>query len=238
MPFVKTDFSIPLNELRRQSANKEEDLAGGTNFRPICLKCRVFNSSPGSAYAEFGETKVLTRVYGPIEDPNGDFSSASLSLKMLGIPASVQIESQVLSMIKTCVMVHKYSQCSFEVEVTALNDDGGLLQCVMMAVSLALADAKVLVLDMVVAAHVARTPSGQWIVDPTRHQVVPGYSECTIAMMPNQNQIVCCDIRGGHVTSSQVEEFISFATDKAMRLYPVVRKALLATIPEGDANTC
>ncbi|KAJ1363276.1 hypothetical protein KIN20_023107 [Parelaphostrongylus tenuis] len=161
MPFVNSHFSIPLDQLKRENSHVEEDQAGTTNFRPICMKCRVFDQSPGSAYVEFGETKVLARVYGPIEDANGEFSEAALSLKLVGIPETVEIEEQVLSMIRTCVMVHKYSQCTFEIEVTALNDDGGLLQCVIMAVTLALADAEVLVLDVVVAAHVARTPSGQ-----------------------------------------------------------------------------
>ncbi|PIO60631.1 3' exoribonuclease family, domain 1, partial [Teladorsagia circumcincta] len=169
------------------------------------LKCRVFEGPPGSAYAEFGGTKVLARVYGPTDDPNGDSNAASLSLKMKGLPNTNRIASQVLSVIKTCVMVHKYSQCCFDIEVTVLSDEGGLLQCALMAATLALADAEVLVLDVVVAAHVARTPSGEWIVDPTSDQI-----------------IVCCDIRGGHLTSSQIDEFITFATDKAMKLYPTL----------------
>ncbi|KAK6027987.1 hypothetical protein OSTOST_05974 [Ostertagia ostertagi] len=107
-----------------------------------------------------------------------------------------------------------------------------------MAATLALADAEVLVLDVVVAAHVARIPSGEWIVDPTSEQIVSGTSECTLALMPNQNQIVCCDIRGGHLTSSQIDEFITFATDKAMKLYPVLRKALLNTLSVEDASSC
>lgn len=44
-------------------------------------------------------------------------------------------------------------------------------------------------LDVVVAAHIARTPSGEIIVDPRKHQIVDGYSECTLALMPNQNQV-------------------------------------------------
>ncbi|KAK5983344.1 Pyridoxal phosphate enzyme YggS family [Trichostrongylus colubriformis] len=221
----------------RQTTPSKAQETGGSNFRPVCLKCCVFEGPPGSAYAEFGETKVLAKVYGPTDDPNGDSNAASLSLKMKGLTSSSPIASQVLSVIKTCVMVHKYSQCSFEVEVTVLNDDGGLLQCALMAATLALADAEVLVLDVVVAAHVARTPSGDWIVDPTSEQIVSGSSECTLALMPNQNQIVCCDIRGGHLTSPQIDEFITFATDKAMKLYPVLRKALLNTLSvEGSSN--
>ncbi|EYB99406.1 hypothetical protein Y032_0122g1035 [Ancylostoma ceylanicum] len=112
---------------------------------PYCFKCRVFDGPPGSAYAEFGETKVLARVYGPVDDANGDPSAATLSLKMKGFPEDARIGSQILSVVKTCVMAHKYSQCEFEVEVTVLSDDGGLLQCALMATILALTDAEVLV---------------------------------------------------------------------------------------------
>ncbi|KAK6041041.1 hypothetical protein COOONC_21456, partial [Cooperia oncophora] len=79
MPFVKTDFVIPLDELRREPTASKEQEAGGSNFRPVCLKCRVFEGPKGSAYAEFGGTKVLARVYGPNDDPNGDSNAASLS---------------------------------------------------------------------------------------------------------------------------------------------------------------
>ncbi|EPB71478.1 hypothetical protein ANCCEY_09415 [Ancylostoma ceylanicum] len=208
MPYVKTDFSIPLCELTREDVSRETEENGGNTFRPVCFKCRVFDGPPGSAYAEFGETK----------------------LKMKGFPEDARIGSQILSVVKTCVMAHKYSQCEFEVEVTVLSDDGGLLQCALMATILALTDAEVLMLDVVVAAHIARTPSGEIIVDPRKHQIVDGYSECTLALMPNQNQIVCCDLRGGQLNTQEVEELITFATEKAMKLYPVLRKALLATI--------
>ncbi|KAK6750224.1 hypothetical protein RB195_002302 [Necator americanus] len=201
---------------------------------PVCFKCRIFDGPPGSAYAEFGETKVLARVYGPNDDPNGDPSAASLSLKVKGASNEARIGSQVLSVVKTCVMSHRYSQCSFEIEVTILNDDGGLLQCAIIAATLALADAEVLMLDVVVTAHVSRLPSGEYIVDPRSRQVTDGCSECTLALMPNQNQIVCCDLRGGHLTTPEVEELITFATEKAMKLYPVLRKALLATITVQD----
>ncbi|KAL6740572.1 hypothetical protein Aduo_013916 [Ancylostoma duodenale] len=144
MPYVKTDFSIPLSELTRESVSKETEDNGGNTFRPVCFKCRVFDGPPGSAYAEFGETKVLARVYGPIDDANGDPSAATLSLKMKGVPDDARIGSQVLSVVKTCVMAHKYSQCEFEVEVTVLSDDGGLLQCALMATILALTDAEVM----------------------------------------------------------------------------------------------
>ncbi|KAJ1363275.1 hypothetical protein KIN20_023106 [Parelaphostrongylus tenuis] len=42
--------------------------------------------------------------------------------------------------------------------------------------------------------------------------------------MPNQNQIVCCDIQGEPITKSVADELISLTTDKAMKLYPLVRK--------------
>ncbi|VDM85156.1 unnamed protein product [Strongylus vulgaris] len=93
-------------------------------------------------------------------------------------------------------------------------------------------------LDVIVAAHIARTSSGDFIVDPRKSQIVDGYSECTLALMPNQNQIVCCDIRGGNLTSPDVEELITFATEKSMKLYPVLRKALLATISVQEGSSC
>lgn len=83
MPFIKTDFSIPLAELRKDTGKEKAggEEGGSNNFRPVCkgfwrnfshfvsnlaalgLKCRVFEGTPGSAYAEFGETKVLARVW-------------------------------------------------------------------------------------------------------------------------------------------------------------------------------
>nr|CDJ90679.1 Exoribonuclease domain containing protein [Haemonchus contortus] len=144
MPFVKTDFSISLGELKHHFTPSRRQEPGGDIFRPVCFKCRVFDGPPGSAYAEFGGTKVLARVYGPIDDPNGYSNAASLSVKMKGLSNTTRIASQVLSVVKTCVMVHKYSQCLFDIEVTVLNDEGGLLQCALMATTLALADAEVL----------------------------------------------------------------------------------------------
>ncbi|VDO61217.1 unnamed protein product [Heligmosomoides polygyrus] len=178
MPFIKTDFSIPLAELRKDTGKEKAggEEGGSNNFRPVCLKCRVFEGTPGSAYAEFGETKVLAR------------------LKVKGILDTSRIASQLLSVIKTCVMVHKYSQCSFDVEVTVLSDDGGLLQCAIMAATMALADAEVLT--------------------------------------------VCFDVRGGHLTSRLIDEFIALATEKAMKLYPVLRKALIATLSVDESSIC
>ncbi|VDM69052.1 unnamed protein product, partial [Strongylus vulgaris] len=105
MPFIKTDFSIPLSEITREKTSGEtDDDGGGSTFRPVCFKCRVFDGPPGSAYAEFGGTKVLARVSGPVDDPNGDPNTATLSLKMKGVSEEVRIGSQILSVIKTCVM--------------------------------------------------------------------------------------------------------------------------------------
>uniref|UniRef100_A0A1I7XT08 RNase_PH domain-containing protein n=1 Tax=Heterorhabditis bacteriophora TaxID=37862 RepID=A0A1I7XT08_HETBA len=159
MPFVKSTFSIPLENLQGEQPRSSEEKAH--SFRPLCLRCGVFGSTRGSAYVEFGRTRVLAQVYGPKEDGSGDCHSGTIT-----------------------------------------------------------------VLDVCVACHISVSTLGDYCVDPPS-ETTKDESHVTVGLLPNLNQIVCCDVRGA-LSLNQSSKAISFALDKALKLYPVVRKAVLA----------
>ncbi|CAI4223867.1 unnamed protein product [Auanema sp. JU1783] len=225
MPHAISNFSVPLSELVQP---KSIDRRTSTDtFRSLCFKAGVFEGKRGSAYVEFGNTKVLSQVHGPREYADGDYHSCSVKVAIKGY-TDEKIRAQIQSAMSGCIQLNKYAKSEIEIEVSVITAEQGVLQAALVSSCLALVHSGIELWDVVVAAHVAITESGDFILDPS---VMPEncMGSVTVGVMPQRDQMVCTDIRGA-LTSRLVNEVIRYAANKANSLHSLVKTTLAASL--------
>ena len=135
-------------------------------LRPTYLRTGVVHGSAGSAYLEQEHTKLVCAVYGPRWSKRMEYSETGQFVCDLKYAPTAQHQrrkrqqtddektaSHTLTRTLTpAIRLAQYPKSSIEAYVLVLEDDGGALPAAMTAVSLALADAQVEMLDLLAAA--------------------------------------------------------------------------------------
>lgn len=141
------------------------------------------------------------------------------------------------SALRSIVCLELFCKAQIDVEITVLNDDGGVLAAALIASSLALIDSGIQVYDVCVAAHIVMLADGRIIVDPSTSSFSlssaadlgespeNSHLSVTVGMMPSLNQLTCCEFVG-IAESHQLRHAIAVAVENSLKLYPLVRKTL------------
>ncbi|KAL3986287.1 3' exoribonuclease family domain 1 protein [Acanthocheilonema viteae] len=251
---------VPLNNLLKR---KETDKAGtnlenpSNTFRSILMQTSALHDQKGTVYVEFGSTKIICSVDGPKEitksvdvDPTEGQICVFLknvSAESSGItgPNSSSVSSRensgmrnaVESALRSIVCLELFCKAQIDVEITVLNDDGGVLAVALIASSLALIDSGIQVYDVCVAAHIVMLADGRIIVDPSissfplsptvDSEEFPSnaHLSITVGIMPSLNQLAYCEFVG-IAEPDQLRHAITVAVENSLKLYPLVRKTL------------
>ncbi|CAD6190380.1 unnamed protein product [Caenorhabditis auriculariae] len=243
MPTIHTNFVIPLADLQSVDGGEEKMDTGevthrsSTAFRPCCIKCGVFSNQDGSGYAEFGNTRVLAQIYGPNSDEKWEEDHAKITVSIKGVVENKQSEmrAQLNSSISAVIFAEKYPGKTIEIEVTVLNDDGGVLAAALIAASLAISHSGIEAMGTMTAAHVGVTAEGDFVTDPSisdfeDRNLVGGVTLC---LVPNLNQVTCVDVYG-LVPHSRLPSLITTAREKALALVTVIRKSIIANVEQSQ----
>ena len=142
--------------------------------RPAYLRTGVVHGAAGSAYLEQEHTKLVCAVYGPRWSKRMEYSesgqfacdvkyspTAQHKRRRRGQGDDEKAASLALTQaLAPAIRLTQYPKSYIEAFVMVLEDDGGVLPAAMTAVSLALADAQVEMIDLVAAtsAHIV-TPA-------------------------------------------------------------------------------
>lgn len=123
------------------------------------------------------------------------------------------------------IILRKF-QAQIDIEITVLEDDGGVLAASLMAASLALCHSGIPTLDICLAAHVAITTDDYIIVDPFKKDMTS--NDClsvTVGIMPSLNQVICYQ-QSGISSREQLSKAFSTALTAAFHLYKIFCDAL------------
>ncbi|CAJ1357653.1 unnamed protein product [Effrenium voratum] len=154
--YVPTPLPAPAT---RQGRREEET-------RPCQLRVGAVPNAAGSAYLEQGGTKLLAAVYGPRQAENRTRAEGQLSVDLQFAPFAgdfskeeaekrmVLYNSILQSTFETVILLERYGKTAFDLTLLVLEDDGAVLTGSLAAASLALADAKVEMRDLVAGATV------------------------------------------------------------------------------------
>lgn len=148
------------------------DGRGFQQCRPAFLRTAAVNSASGSAYAEFGNTKVIVSVFGPRESKKAMMYSdvgrlnCNISYTTFATPIRGQggdnkeLSAMLHKALKGAIILESFPKTTVDVFALVLESGGGDFPVVVSCASLALADAGILLYDLVAAVSVSKTRSG------------------------------------------------------------------------------
>jgi len=166
------------------------------------IKTGVISGAAGSAYVELDKTKVICGVYGPRQSTaqyrdkaeiRCDVRFATFSLKnerKSFQPGTEEAEMslRVMEALEVSILIEKFPKSVIEINVVVLESNGNAIGASITASSLALADAGIVVYDLVAACTVARIHD-QLVLDPSEDEEKQQSGSILIAYMPSLNQI-------------------------------------------------
>ncbi|GFZ20444.1 3'-5'-exoribonuclease family protein [Actinidia rufa] len=132
------------------------------------LRTGAVNSASGSAYAEFGNTKVIVSVFGPRESKKAMMYSdvgrlnCNVSYTTFATPVrgqgsdSKEFSSILHKALEGAIILDSFPKTTVDVFALVLESGGSDLPVVISCASLALADAGIMMYDLVASVSVAR----------------------------------------------------------------------------------
>ncbi|HIQ02868.1 MAG TPA: exosome complex exonuclease Rrp41 [Desulfurococcales archaeon] len=211
-------------------------------LRPIRMEVGVLKNADGSAYVEYGNTKVIVAVYGPREiHPKHltlpdraiircRYHMTSFSTTERKSPAPTRREIELSKVIREAlegvIFTELYPRTSIDIFIEVLQADGGTRTAGITAASLALADAGIPMKDLVAGVAVGKV-DGVLVLDI--NEVEDEYSEVDlpVAMMPSFKEITLLQMNGV-LTEDEFWEALKLAEKGIMKIYEVQRETLMS----------
>jgi len=214
---LKKDETVSLADRRTNgdgaSRTKEQ-------LRRICLETSVLSSHAGSSLVELGHTKVLARASITTDGNHAQVDIGVLQVRCkqlpgLGMPTQsdvsaldgrhqsnnnknnitqqLYLEDCLQAALSQSLRFEDYPKTVIEVELVVLQHDGSLLSACMAAATLALADARVQLYDLVTCCQVAvileEDGTQSSLADPNFEEEQAAVANVTLAIMPNWKEV-------------------------------------------------
>jgi len=209
-------------------------------LRPIKMEVGILDKSDGSAYVEFGGTKVVAAVFGPREAHprhlalpdrailNCRYHMTSFSVeerKPLGMTRrEVELSKVIREALETVTFLEEFPRASIDVYIEVVQADGGTRTTGLTAASLALADAGIPMADLVAAVAVGKV-DGQLVLDLCDVEDKYGEADMPVAMAPRFNSIVLLQLNG-RMTIDELKKGLALARKGIAEIYRLQREAL------------
>lgn len=150
--------------------------------------------------------------------------------------SSVDLEARIHTALLPTLHLADYPKTVLQLDITVLQNDGSLLSACMLAATLALADARVELYDLVTCCEVvvvvlmnnkndvhhntANPDSSQFelLVDPTLEEERAANAKITLAIMPQWKEVTLWQQSGGVSSSIAEQQQQVTAIDEAMKL--------------------
>lgn len=221
--------------------------------RPIEAKAGVLPNADGSAYFKIGDTIAYAAVYGPREmypkrlsDPKKGVLRFNYNMMPFSGPGErgrpgPNRRAKEISMVSEkallpAVDLSKYPNSVIDVFVELPQTDAGSRCAGICAASIALADAGIVMKDMVPAIGVGMVGNTK-VVDLSYHEEQPDGMEAVdipIAMIPSTGEITLLQL-DGMIEPDTLKEVIAIARDACAVIADTQREALRAKYQE-EAN--
>ncbi|KAE8655400.1 putative cyclic nucleotide-gated ion channel 15-like [Hibiscus syriacus] len=238
-----TTYSPNLGQKTRPPIFKDNDLdwvrPDGRGFhqcRPAFFRTGAVNSASGSAYAELGNTKVIVSVFGPRESKKAMMYSdtgrlnCNVSYTTFGTPVRGQgsdhkeFSSMLHKALEGAIMLESFPKTTVDVFALVLESGGSDLPVVISCASLALADAGIMMYDLVAAVSVACLGKNL-VIDPILEEESYQDGSLMLTCMPSRYEVTQLTFTGEWPTPD-INEAMQLCLDACNKLGKVMRTCL------------
>lgn len=209
-------------------------------LRPVRMEVGVLSNASGSAYVEFGKTRVIAAVYGPREPPQRymvlphravlrcRYHMAPFSTDERKNPApsrrEIEISKVIREALEPVVMSEAFPRTSIDVFIEVISADGGTRTAALNAASLALADAGVPMRDLVAAVAVGKV-DGYLVLDIDQVEDNYGEADMPVAMAPSLNMVTLLQLNGV-LSPQEFSQALNLALKGVNEVYKLQKETL------------
>ncbi|KAF5184067.1 Exosome complex component rrp41-like [Thalictrum thalictroides] len=204
--------------------------------RPAFLRTGAVNSASGSAYAEFGNTKVIVSVFGPRESKKAmmfsDIGRLNCNVSYTTFASSIrgqgsehkEFSSMLHKALEGAVMLESFPKTTVDVFALVLESGGSDLPVVISCASLALADAGIMMFDLVTSVSVSCLGTNL-VIDPITEEESYQDGSIMITSMPSRNEVTQLTLSGDWSTP-KIHEAMQLCLDACLKLGEIMRSCL------------
>ncbi|KZT09447.1 mRNA transport regulator 3 [Laetiporus sulphureus 93-53] len=230
--FDDAEQSVPLQRSGGRTAG---------DIRPIFLKPGLISQANGSAYIETERTKIACAVYGPRQSKTTVYSeNGRLNVEVKFAPFSCtrrrapmrdaedrSVAMQIQQAILPSVRLELLPKSTIDIFITVIENDGveGCIAAGSVAASVALADAGIEMLGLVMSCAAATVGKEIWL-DPTEKEALAGSGSLVYAGMPALRTITSI-WQSGNMTQEQAFLCMEACEERCTDIHAVVAQALL-----------
>ncbi|CAA7025255.1 unnamed protein product [Microthlaspi erraticum] len=208
------------------------DGRGFHQCRPALLQTGAVSSASGSAYAEFGNTKVIVSVFGPRESKKAmsysDVGRLNCDVTYTTFASTGTDHKEFSSMLHKAlegvIMMESFPKTTVDVFALVLESGGSDLPVVISCASLALADAGIMMYDLITAVSVSCIGKSL-MIDPVTEEEGCEDGSFTMTCMPSRYEITQLTITG-EWTTPNINEAMQLCLDACSKLGEIMRDCL------------
>lgn len=209
-------------------------------LRPIKMQVGILKNADGSAYVEYGRTKVVAAVYGPREvHPRHlalpdralircRYHMAPFSTSDRKSPApsrrEIELSKVIREALEAVIFSELYPRTSIDIFIEVLQADGGTRTTGLTAASLALADAGIPMRDLIAGVAVGKV-DGVLVLDIDELEDEYGEADMPIGYAANIDEIMLLQLNGV-LTTEEFRRAIELAKEGARKIYDQMKKTL------------
>ncbi len=209
-------------------------------LRPIKMDVGILKNADGSAYVEYGGTKVIAAVYGPREVyprhlalPDRAlircrYHMAPFSTSDRKSPApsrrEIELSKVIREALEAVVFTELYPRTTIDVFIEILQADGGTRTAGLTAASLALADAGIPMKDLVAGVAVGKV-DGVIVLDIDEVEDEFGEADMPIGYAAGIEEIVLLQLNGV-LTRGEFVKALELAKKGAEQIYKLMKETL------------
>lgn len=204
--------------------------------RPAFFKTGAVNAAAGSAYAEFGNTKVIVSVFGPRESKKAMMYSdigrlnCNVSYTTFATPVRGQgsdhkeFSSMLHKALEGAIILESFPKTTVDVFALVLESGGSDLPVVISCASLALADAGIMMYDLVASVSVSCLGKNL-VIDPVLEEESYQDGSLMLTCMPSRYEVTQLTITGEWSTP-KINEGMQICLDACAKLATIMRECL------------
>mmetsp|Transcript_7200 Transcript_7200/g.10714 ORF Transcript_7200/g.10714 Transcript_7200/m.10714 type:complete len:252 (-) Transcript_7200:759-1514(-) len=237
-------------ELLMEMAGIRIDGRRPQDIRRLCHNFISMNSD-GGLYLEQGLNKVLVQIHGPqearkkssIEQSNdkcnavcrllqAPFSGTEWKKRRIGDKRIVEMENTLNQIVNEIIILDNYPRSDIVIVITVLETDGSLLCCIVNAISLALMEAGICMVEMMVACSVGFVRGPELCLDLNRMESSSGGAFMPVVMKSRSEEVLFLQL-DSRLSVKDLRSALEVATIGCKK----VKKYLEEAIRERNAAT-
>ncbi|XP_028757017.1 exosome complex component RRP41-like isoform X2 [Neltuma alba] len=200
------------------------------------FRTRAVNTAAGSAYAEFGNTKVIVSLFGPRESKkammysnigglNCNVSYTTLATLSREQGSNHQEYSMMLyKALEGAIILETFPKTTVDVFALVLESAGSDLPVVISCASLALADAGIMMYDLVSSVSMSCLDRNL-VIDPNLEEEHCQDGSLMISCMPSRCEVTQLTVTGDWSTPT-LDEGMQLCLDACAELAKIMRSCL------------